>query len=78
MAISISLSLPILSIDVLILNDYLSNHLPGNITKLEWMGDSILILDSRKDPGLYLYDSEGTLVNSYSREIGRASCRERV
>ena len=56
-----------LSIDVLILNDYLSNHLPGNITKLEWMGDSILILDSRKDPGLYLYDSEGTLVNSYTK-----------
>ena len=56
-----------LSIDVLILNDSLSNHLPGNITKLEWMGDSILILDSRKDPGLYLYDSEGTLVNSYTK-----------
>lgn len=56
-----------LSIDVLMLNDSLSSHFPGNITKLEWMGDSILILDSWKDPGLYLYDSEGALVNSYTK-----------
>jgi len=35
-----------LSIDVFMLNDSLSSHFPGNITKLEWMGDSILILDS--------------------------------
>lgn len=56
-----------LSIDVLMLNDTLSSHFPGNITKLEWMGDSILILDSWKDPGLYLYDSEGALVNSYTK-----------
>lgn len=55
------------SIDVVMLNDSLSNHFPGNITKLEWMGDSILILDSWKEPGLYLYDSEGTLVNSYTK-----------
>lgn len=56
-----------LSIDALTLNDSLSSHFPGNITKLEWMGDSILILDSWKDPGLYLYDSEGALVNSYTK-----------
>ena len=31
------------------------------------MGDSILILDSWKDPGLYMYDSEGVLVNSYTK-----------
>ena len=55
-----------LSIDVFMLNDSLSSHFPGEITKVEWMGDSILILDSRKDPGLYLYDSEGLLVNSYT------------
>lgn len=55
------------SIDIVVLNDSLSNHFPGNITKLEWMGDSILILDSWKDPGLYLYDSEGILVNSYTK-----------
>ena len=34
------------SINVLMLNDSLSNHFPGNINKVEWMGDSILILDS--------------------------------
>lgn len=55
------------SIDMLVLNDSLSSHFPGNITKVEWMGDSILILDSWKDPGLYLYDSEGALVNSYTK-----------
>lgn len=55
------------SIDVIMLNDSLSDHFPGNITKLEWMGDSILILDSWKDPGIYLYDSEGMLVNSYTK-----------
>ena len=46
-----------LSVDILMLNDSLSSHFPGSITKVEWMGDSILILDSWKDPGLYLYDS---------------------
>lgn len=55
------------SINVLMLNDSLSNHFPGNINKVEWMGDSILILDSWKDPGLYMYDSEGVLVNSYTK-----------
>lgn len=55
------------SINVLTLNDSLSSHFPGHITKVEWKGDSILILDSWKDPGLYLYDSEGALVNSYTK-----------
>ena len=55
------------AIDVIMLNDSLSSHFPGNITKLEWMGDSMLILDSWKNPGLYLYDSEGMLVNSYTQ-----------
>lgn len=55
------------SIDVLMLNDSLSSHFPGNLNKVAWMGDSILILDSWKDPGLYLYDAEGTLVNSYTK-----------
>lgn len=55
------------SVDVIMLNDSLSSHFPGNITKLEWMGDEILILDSWKNPGLYLYDSEGVLVNSYTQ-----------
>ena len=55
------------SINVLMLNDSLSSHFPGNINKIEWMGDSILILDSWKDPGLYLYNSEGVLVNSYTK-----------
>ena len=56
-----------LSIDEVILNDSLSSHFPGDIAKIEWMGDSVLILDSRNDPGLYLYDSEGILVNSYTQ-----------
>lgn len=55
------------SMDVIMLNDSLSSHFTGNITKLECTGDSILILDTWKDPGLYLYDSEGVLVNSYTK-----------
>lgn len=55
------------SIDIIMLNDSLSSHFPGDITKLEWMGDSIFVLDTWKDPGLYLYDSEGMLVNSYTQ-----------
>lgn len=55
------------SIDVFMLNDSSSSHFPGDIKKMEWMGDSILILDSWKDPGLYLYDPEGILVNSYTK-----------
>ncbi len=55
------------SINVFMLNDSLSSHFPGHITKVEWRGDAILILDSWKDPGLYLYDSEGELVNSYTK-----------
>lgn len=56
-----------LSIDILMLNDSMSSYFPGNMTKVEWMGDSILILDSWKEPGLYLYDSEGLLINSYTQ-----------
>ena len=71
MSVNLDDALPLkeaaLSIDVLMLNDSMSSHFPGNITKLEWMGDSILILDSWKDPGLYLYDSGGALVNSYTK-----------
>lgn len=55
------------SIDIFMLNDSSSSHFPGNITKIEWMGDSILILDSWKEPGLYLYNPEGVLVNSYTK-----------
>lgn len=56
------------SIEFIMLNDSLSSHFPGEITKLEWVGDSILILDLWKDPGLYLYDSEGVLLNSYNEK----------
>lgn len=55
------------SINVLTLNDSLSAHFPGNLTKVEWVGDSIWVLDSWKDPGLYLYDANGLLVNSYTK-----------
>ena len=63
---ALSLKEAALSINGVTLNDSLSSHFPGEITKVGWMGDSILILDSRKDPGIYLYDSEGMLVNSYT------------
>ena len=63
---AIPLKESILSIEILALNDSLASHFPGSISKLEWAGDSILILDSWKDPGLYLYDSNGRLAYSYS------------
>lgn len=48
------------------LNDSLSEHFPGDMTKVKWTGNSILVLDSWKDPGLYQYDSEGLLINSFT------------
>lgn len=38
------------SINVLMLNDSLSNHFPGNINKVEWWGDSILFWTLGKTP----------------------------
>ena len=54
------------SVEGLNLKDSLSEHFPGHLSKVEWVGNSILILDTWKDPGLYMYDSDGVLVNSYT------------
>ena len=54
------------SIEGLNLKDSLSEHFPGHLSKVEWVSNSILILDTWKDPGLYMYDSDGVLVNSYT------------
>lgn len=55
------------SMDVIMLQDSSASHFPGNYSKVEWMGDSIFVLDTWKDPGLYLYNSEGTLIHSYTK-----------
>ena len=54
------------SVEGLNLKDSLSEHFPGHLSKVEWVGNSILVLDNWKDPGLYMYDSDGVLVNSYT------------
>ena len=63
---AISLKEETSSLEVMCLNDSLSEHFPGDMTKVKWTGNSILVLDSWKDPGLYQYDSEGLLINSFT------------
>ncbi|WP_299169958.1 6-bladed beta-propeller [uncultured Bacteroides sp.] len=63
---AISLKEEASSIEAMCLNDSLSEHFPGDMTKVKWTGNSILVLDSWKDPGLYQYDSEGLLINSFT------------
>lgn len=48
------------------LNDSLSEYFPGDMTKVKWTGNSIPVLDSWKDPRLYLYNSEWHLINSFT------------
>ena len=53
-------------IDGLRLNDSLASHFPGFITKIDWLKDTIVILDTWKDPGAYLYNSSGQQIKSYN------------
>lgn len=43
-----------------------SQNFPGVYSKVKWQGDSIYILDIFKSKGLYLYNPEGELINSYN------------
>lgn len=43
-------------------------HFPGNLSKVVLRGDSIFVMDNWKDPGIYLYNSEGMLTNSYTKK----------
>lgn len=63
-----SLKQAVSSINGLTLQDSAVAHFPGDLTKVVWIKDSIFILDAWKDPGIYLYTSEGTLVNSFTKK----------
>lgn len=65
---AISLKEAVSSMDVLMLQDSSVAHFPGDLTKVVWTGDSIFVLDARRDPGIYLYNSEGILTNSYTKK----------
>ena len=54
------------SISGIPLSDSDAEHFPGDISRLVWKRDSIFIIDGFKDRGLYLYNSDGKLVNSYT------------
>ncbi len=55
----------ITAMNVINLKDSLSEHFPGDISKLEWKGDSIFILDRFRDNGLYVYNQSGELIGSF-------------
>lgn len=40
---------------------------PVSYSKVKWKGDSLYILDTFKSKGLYLFDENGELLNSYSK-----------
>lgn len=63
-----SLKQAVSSINVLMLQDSIAVHFPGDLTKVAWVGDSIFVLDAWKAPGIYLYTSEGALVNSFTKQ----------
>lgn len=67
LASALPLKEAVTSMDVIMLQDSAASHFPGNYSKVEWKGDSIFVLDTWKDPGLYLYNSEGTLLHSYTK-----------
>lgn len=51
----------------LTLTDSLGEHFPGDLSKVLYSGDSIIVLDTWKDPGVYVYDGEGMLVGAYAK-----------
>lgn len=54
-------------ISVLKLTDSLGEHFPGDMSKVVYFGDSMIVLDTWKDPGVYVYDGEGMLVRAYTK-----------
>ncbi len=53
------------SVDVMTLKDSETGHLPGHLSKVVFRRDSIFVLDMFKDNGLYVYDSDGNIINSF-------------
>ncbi len=53
------------SVDVMTLKDSETGHLPGHLSKVIFRRDSIFVLDMFKDNGLYVYDSDGKIINSF-------------
>lgn len=53
------------SVDVMTLKDSETGHLPGHLSKVIFRRDSIFVLDIFKDRGLYVYNSDGKIINSF-------------
>ncbi len=53
------------SVDVMTLKDSETGHLPGHLSKVVFRRDSIFVMDMFKDNGLYVYDSDGNIINSF-------------
>lgn len=53
------------SVDVMTLKDSETGHLPGHLSKVIFRRDSIFVLDMFKDNGLYVYNSDGKIINSF-------------
>lgn len=47
--------------------DSSSESFPGDLSKVLWQGDSIYVLDLFKAPGIYQYNADGRLLNSYTK-----------
>lgn len=54
-------------IEGLLLTDSESDHFPGELAKVVYSGDSTIVLDTWKDPGLYVYDDDGKLIGAYAK-----------
>ncbi len=53
------------SVDVMTLKDSETGHLPGHLSKVVFDRDSIFVMDMFKDRGLYVYNSDGNIINSF-------------
>lgn len=53
------------SVDVMTLKDSETGHLPGHLSKVVFRKDSIFVMDMFKDNGLYVYGSDGNIINSF-------------
>lgn len=54
------------SMQVILISDESQNS-PVSYSKVQWEGDSLYILDSFKSKGLFLFDKDGTMINSYNK-----------
>lgn len=54
-------------INVRLLSDSGFNDFPGKISKIEWLRDTLVVMDMFKAPGVYLYDTKGKQIGSYTK-----------